>query len=333
MNVGVIAIACGGAAAVGLVAWFGAQAIGHEVLAAGWAIPGAILLHLLQLFLSAVAWRCAAGVVRRDGRLGLRGFFVVRWIRESVNSLLPVAQLGGNLVGIRLLMQRGLSGAVAGAATTLDITLEALTQFLFTIMGIVVLAMLDADPAWGGWLQGVVATMAAALLGFIVAQRAGLLRVVEALARRLHRMFPALSVDTVRGLHDELMRLQRDRPALLRATSLHLLAWLTGIAETLLILRMMGVPAGTSPVGVAEAAVIESLGMAARSAGFVVPGALGVQEAGFILVCDLFGIGPDSAIALSMVKRVRELLVGLPGLIAWQWAEGRQMLRRRHPTI
>jgi len=211
MNVGVIAIALGGAAAVGLVAWFGAQTIGHEVLAAGWAIPGAILLHLLQLFLSAVAWRCAAGVVRRDGRLGLRGFFVVRWIRESVNSLLPVAQLGGNLVGIRLLMQRGLSGAVAGAATTLDITLEALTQFLFTIMGIVVLAMLDADPAWGGWLQGVVATMAAALLGFIVAQRAGLLRVVEALARRLHRMFPALSVDTVRGLHDELMRLQRDR--------------------------------------------------------------------------------------------------------------------------
>jgi len=67
---------------------------------------------------------------------------------------------------------------------------------------------------------------------------------------------------------------------------------------------------------------------AARSAGFVVPGALGVQEAGFIVVCDLFGIPPDAAIALSMLKRARELVVGVPGLIAWQWSEGKRLLRQ-----
>ncbi len=325
VNAGLVAIAVGGAAVIGLVGWFGARAIGHEVLEAGWAVPGAVALHGFQLFLSALAWRCAAGLDQRGSGIGTGAFFLIRWIRESVNSLLPVAQLGGNLVGIRLLMHRGISGAAAGAGTTLDLTMEALTQFLFTVLGIAVLATLDADRSWGGWLQGVVAAMALGIGGFILAQRAGLLRIVEALARRLHRMFPSLSVDTVRGLHEELMRLQRDRGALLRATGLHLLAWLTGVAETWLILRTMGLP-----TGLAEATVIESLGMAARSAGFVVPGALGVQEAGFILVCDLFGIGPDSAIALSMVKRVRELAVGLPGLAAWQWAEGRRLLRRGH---
>jgi hypothetical protein len=76
-----------------------------------------------------------------------------------------------------------------------------------------------------------------------------------------------------------------------------------------------------------EAFVIESLGMAARSAGFAVPAALGVQEAGFIVVGELFHIHPETAIALSMVKRARELAVGLPGLVAWQWAEGRRLLR------
>jgi putative membrane protein len=334
VNVGLIAIALGGAAAIGLVGWFGARAIGHEVLAAAWAVPGAIALHAVQLYLSAVAWRSAAGVERPSTAT----FFFIRWIREAVNSLLPVAQLGGNLVGIRLLMQRGVSGAVAGAGTTLDITMEALTQFLFTVLGIAVLAFADDGRslgwagAWaggwgGGWLEGALATMALGLIGFVIAQRAGLLRIVEALARRLQRMFPSLSADAVRGLHEELMRLQKDRAALLRATSLHLVAWVVGIVETWLILKTMGVP-----VSLAEATVIESLGMAARSAGFVVPGALGVQEAGFILVCDLFGIGPDNAIALSMVKRVRELLVGLPGLAAWQWAEGRRLMRRRHPT-
>ncbi len=371
MNYGLLGIGLGGAAATALIGWFGAQTIGHEVLAAGWAVPGAVALHVLQLLLSALAWRSAAGAASGPARVrqatvrpasvgpasvgpasvgpatvgsdsmglgddargpavrpGVGAFFLIRWIREAVNSLLPVAQLGGNLVGIRLLMHRGVSGAVAGAGTTLDITIEALTQFLFTLLGVAALAMLDADRAWGGWLQGVLATMAVGIAGFIIAQRAGLLRIVERLARRLHRTFPALSVDTVRGLHDELMRLQRDPGALLRAAALHSAAWLAGIAETWLILHTMGIG-----VSVAEATVIESLGMAARSAGFVVPGALGVQEAGFILVCDLFGIGPDSAIALSMVKRVRELLVGLPGLLAWQWAEGKRLLRRRqHPT-
>jgi putative membrane protein len=326
VNFGVIAVGAGGAVATGLIGWFGAQAIGHEVLSAIWAVPGALAVHSLQLFLSAVAWRCASGL-SGPALPNLGAFFLVRWIRESVNSLLPVAQLGGNLVGIRLLMQRGVSGAAAGAGTTLDITVEALTQFVFTLTGIVTLALLDADRSWGGWLQGVAATMALGIGGFILAQRAGLLRIVEALARRLHGMFPALSVDKVRGLHDELMRLQRDRGALLRAGALHMLAWLAGVGETWLILRTMGID-----IALPAATVIESLGMAARSAGFVVPGALGVQEAGFILVCDLFGIGPDAAIALSMLKRVRELLIGLPGLLAWQWGEGRRMLRRQHPT-
>jgi uncharacterized membrane protein YbhN (UPF0104 family) len=82
------------------------------------------------------------------------------------------------------------------------------------------------------------------------------------------------------------------------------------------------------PLGWEAAFVIESLGQAARSAGFAVPGALGVQEAGFILVGGLFAIPPETAIALSMVKRARELAIGLPGLVAWQWAEGKRLLRQ-----
>jgi hypothetical protein len=82
------------------------------------------------------------------------------------------------------------------------------------------------------------------------------------------------------------------------------------------------------PTSLADAFVIESLGMAARSAGFAVPGALGVQEAGFIMVCGLFAIPADIAIALSMVKRARELWVGIPGLMLWQWSEVQRLMRR-----
>jgi uncharacterized membrane protein YbhN (UPF0104 family) len=154
-----------------------------------------------------------------------------------------------------------------------------------------------------------------------------MLRLVEAVARRMGTVFPALPADAAHGLHAELIRLETDHAGLLRSTALHLLAWLLGVGETWLVLAAMG-----HPVGAGGAFVVESLGMAARSAGFLVPGALGVQEGGFVLVGSLIGLPPDAAIALSMVKRARELLVGVPGLLAWQWLEGARLLARAKPV-
>ena len=319
MMFALITIVLGGPAIIVLVAWFGVQSIGAEVLQAAWVVPLTTALLFLQLYLSAIAWRIAVGGSRpRVGR-----YFRIRWIREAVNSLLPVAQLGGNLVGIRLLVQRGVPGPAAGAGTTLDLTVEAVTQFLFTLAGFAVLAAFDPEKACAPWVKWALLTMAAALLSFIVAQRAGLLRIIEFVAGLLIRIFPGLPMDAVRGLHRELMRLHENRTVVARASALHLLAWLLGTAETWLVLRAMG-----RPTSLAEAFVIESLGTAARSAGFAVPGALDVQEAGFIVVCGLFSIPADIAIALSMAKRARELLVGIPGLMLWQWSEGKRSIRR-----
>ena len=319
MPLGLIAIALGGSAVVALVAWFGALAVGKQMLQAGWAVPLTTTLLFGQIWLSAVAWRLAVGLRWP----GLGGWFLLRWIREAVNSMLPVAQLGGNVVGIRLLMHAGVPGPLAGAGTTLDLTIEAATQLAFTLAGIGVLAALAPGEAWIGWVQGSAVTGALAIAGFILAQRAGLLRLVEGAAGLLRRCFPDLPIGVVRGLHAELMRLQGDGTAIAKASALHFLAWTLGTLESWLALQAMGVP-----VSWAHAFVIESLGQAARSAGFAVPGALGVQEGGLILVCGLFDIPPETAIALSMVKRARELAVGLPGLVAWQWAEGRRLLRR-----
>jgi putative membrane protein len=319
MKLALITITLGGGALITLVAWFGAQAIGHEVLQVIWVVPATIGLHLIQLYLSAISWRISVGMRRPRMKVYLR----IRWIREAVNSLLPVAQMGGNLVGIRMLAQRGVPGPLAGAGTTLDLTIEALTQFAWTMVGIGVLTAISTDQSWQPWLEGGMLTMAVGLLGFVLAQRAGMMRLIEAMATKLQRVFPSLSVESVRGLHTELMRLQKNRRALYQAFLLHLIAWALGTLETWAVLMALGLASSFS-----EALVIESLGMAARSAGFAVPGALGVQEAGFILVCGLFQIHADFAIALSMAKRVRELSVGIPGLVAWQWSEGKRLVRQ-----
>jgi uncharacterized membrane protein YbhN (UPF0104 family) len=213
-------------------------------------------------------------------------------------------------------------GATAAAGTTLDITIEVVTQFLFTLLGFAVLG-LSSHAAGAPWVAWMLALMAVTVGAFVLAQRLGLLRLVEALIRPLARVFPGVSIDSVRGLHAELLRLQRDRGALLRAGSLHMAAWLLGVLETWLALFAMRHDADP-----AAAIVIESLGMAARSAGFAVPGALGVQEAGFVVVAGLYGVPAETAIALSMVKRARELAVGALGLVMWQVSAGRRAIRR-----
>ncbi|PWT87362.1 MAG: hypothetical protein C5B56_10595 [Proteobacteria bacterium] len=319
----IVGAGAGGLAVIALVTWFGARAIGAEVLDAAWAVPPAIALHAGQLLISAMAWRSLQGGARRLLEPSLGGWTRIRWIREAVNSMLPVAQLGGNLVGIRLLTQCGVPGTLAGAATTLDVTVEAITQLVFTLMGIAALPATAGIGAETLWLAGGIALTGLSLAGFMLAQRAGLLRLVEAIAERLQPFVPGLSVDAVRGLHAELMRLNRDRSALTQAIILHQMAWVIGTVETMLALAAMG-----RYPGLGGALAIESLGMAARSVGFVVPGSLGVQEGGFILVGGMFGLPPDAAIALSMVKRTRELAVGVTGLVAWQWVEGRRLVRR-----
>jgi putative membrane protein len=320
MKFGLAMIGLGGAAVIALAAWSGLRAIGHEVVRADWVVPLTTALLFGQLYICGLAWSISVGLPRPTGRR----YLFIRWIREAVNSLLPVAQLGGNIVGMLLLAQRGVPASLAAAGTTLDLTIEAGTQFLFTVAGFLVLANLESQRDWHDWMIWALVPMALGLAGFILAQRIGLLRIFEWMARRLSAVFPALSVDALRGLHDELMRLQGNGTAIAKASALHLLAWSLGTAETWLILVAMG---HSRPL--AQAFVIESLGMAARSAGFAVPGALGVQEAGFVVVGELFGMHPDTAIALSMVKRARELAVGLPGLIAWQWSEGRFLVSRR----
>ena len=67
------------------------------------------------------------------------------------------------------------------------------------------------------------------------------------------------------------------------------------------------------PVSWSDALVLESLGQAIRGAAFAIPGSLGVQEGGYLLLAPLAGLPPEAALALSLAKRAREVLLGRAG--------------------
>jgi putative membrane protein len=312
------------ALATALIVRQGADVVVAAVLAAGWGLIAVVAVEALPLTIDSLAWRLMipAGSRPRPGVM-----VWARWIRTSVSQLLPVAQVGGDAIGARMLHLRGVPGQLAGAATVVDLTLAAATQLLYTLAG---LALLWAHTGDDGLATDVLAGSGLLLLGlggFVIAQRNGLFRF---LARRLHAVsggFVALVGDAERL--DQAVRAVYRRPGdMARNAALQLFAWVAGTLEVWLALTFIG-----HPVSLAEAYILQSLSRAVRSAAFVVPGGLGIQEGGLMVLAGVLGLSPEIGLALALIKRVRELAFGVPGLIAWQAAEGHRLLRRRRPAV
>ncbi len=242
----------------------------------------------------------------------------LRWIREGVNNLLPVAQIGGEVVAARLLRRWGVNLAQAVAGCVGDLTMEMLTQILFTLLGLGLLVLLVGESGVSGYVLGGLGLAAFGAAGFIAAQWFGLAGLIERGIMRLSRSFGWAPLGEIAGLDGAIRDIYRRPGRAALACFYHSVSWLLGGVEVCLALHLLG-----TDVGLAEGIVIEALGQALKAAGFAIPGALGVAEGGYVVVCHLFGLSPELAIALGLVKRLREIVLGVPALLAWQWQEAR----------
>jgi putative membrane protein len=296
-----------------LIGAFGARGIGVLVANAGWGLPLVVALHVPQTIFSALGWRSLIDDPRRPSAWRLIGF---RWIREAVNALLPVAQVGGDIVRARLLALRGVKLGPAAASCTVDLTLEMASQIVFSLLGV---ALLLIAPHGDQIVRMTFATTAVAVIivaGFVAFQRSGGLDAMGRVFTRMAEKRNWSALGEIGAFAPAVSALYRAPRRLTASFLFHLTSWLLGSLETYAGLLALGLHPSLR-----EAVVVESLGQIVRALGFAVPGALGVQEGGYILICGLFGISPQGALALSLIRRIRELALGLPGLIAWQRIE------------
>ena len=304
-------LASGLALFTALIAWEGVREVARTLASAGTGLVWVTLFHLAPLTASALGWYALFGATTRPP---FRTFAWGRWIAESINQLLPALHVGGNIVRAQLLARRGVPGPVAGASVVVDITLHLTGQLVFTSLGLCLLLAHVGGRALAGPVVFGLLTMALMVAGFLAVQHRGVFGAMSGLIARIVRSdgWSALSANAA-ALDGAIRGFYADRRRLGTSGVWHVLSWLLGAGEIWLALRFLG-----HPVGLATAVVIESLGEALRTAAFTVPGALGVQEGGFLVLGRLFGFTPDVALALSLAKRVRELALGVPGLVAWQ---------------
>jgi len=318
---GILALLLGLLAGTLLIAHYGVAAVGEALLTIGWTgFLVIILLHLAILFLCGIAWFVLVPPAERGGPWP---FVWGRLVREAGSEILPLSQLGGLVMGGRAARLAGLSGKVTAASSVVDATMELLGQLAFAALGLAILIVLHPEAPF---ITATALTLVGALVVvvlFIGVQRRGFV-LLERIAERLSRQWSATGIWAPGAIQDSIRRTYERHGRLLAGFLLHLLAWIAGAFEAWIALRFMG-----SPLPLAAVIAIEGLLAAARGIAFAVPAALGIQEGAYVVLGGLFGLPPDTALALSLLKRARGLALGVPPLLLWQIAEGRQLLRRR----
>jgi putative membrane protein len=265
----------------------------------------------------------AAWFVLLPGGSGYFGVFVwARMVREAASDLLPFSHIGGIALGARAAVLRRVPAPLAFASTIVDVTTELLAQIAFIALGLGILSK-HAPPSPISASLGKFVLIGLAMAVFVGAVLLALQRYGHRLTGRIAARLLPRAAAHAGAVGSELDAIHASRARVALSCAVHFAAWIASGVGTWIALRLMGVH-----VDLLSAIAVEAFVGAARSAAVLVPGGLGVQEATYALLAPLLGVGPEYGLAVSLLKRARDIVLGLPILIISQAAEGRRALSR-----
>ncbi len=288
-----------------LLATHGVGAVREIVAQVGWQAVIVIAAHLPVTFMATVGWQV---LLPPDRRPSLAFLFRVRLIKEAVNALLPVAQVGGDVVRAKLSARNGLTLAEATASCIVDVLAGTVGLVLFVLTSLIVAMATLHDPRLAQAGLALVGIVAAIVAAAFLAHRAGVHRRLGQFSQRWSAI-----ASRIGALGEAFRGIGRQRGNLFASWAWHMAAWIAGAFETYVSMWALGL----NPT-LLQALIVEGLAQTAKVVGFAIPGALGVQEGGYLLLGGALGLTPDQALALSLLRRLRELVLGVIGLVLWR---------------
>ena len=314
-----VAIALAGLAlGTGAVIWLGARHVLDTILQIGWlGLVYVVSWQLAVYVLLGVAWWVLCPSVN---------FWMVIWarlVREGGQTCLPFSEIGGLVFGARALMLGGIDFARAAASTIVDVVTEGIGLVPFLLFGLI--TVLTRKPG-----NSVVLPMSIGLgvlvLGGVAAfsGRRQLAKLLRAGTARLLKPWVKDAPKRADELQQAVENLLHRYGRVTASSLLHLLCWCGGGGNIWLAYHLLG-----AKPSVGDALAIESMLSSVLAVGLLVPAGLGVQELSYVGIGSLFGIPAHFSLALSLVRRARDIIIGAPALLVWQALEARE-LRKRH---
>lgn len=303
---------------IALVGWYGFGGVIGAVGSAGWSGFAIIIAWQLVLFcVLGLGWAAIlpAGTQHVPLWVPIWG----RMVRDCSANILPFSQVGGFIFGARAVTLHGVAWPVATASTVVDVTAEFLAELAFVAIGVGILVARAprsdlAVPAEVGLGLAVCATFI-----FIWLQQ-GAAPLFARISRRIASRWFRNAQDKLDAVQAEFGLIYGHTGRLAVGFSVHLLGWMgTGVAGWIAY-RVIGVP-----IDFDDALAIEALLAGAAALAFLVPVNAGVQEAGYAGLGAIFGVPPELSLAVSLLRRARDLAIGIPILLIWQALELRRV--------
>jgi putative membrane protein len=301
---------------IALVVWLGFGKIVQAVLSIGWSgIAVLVGLELLLIVVIAMAWRLLCP--------GAKLWAVIwgRLVREGGVNILPLSEFGGLAFGARAVTLTGVPGPRATASTIADVAAEFMGEIPFIVFGVLMLSVRRPGssfllPVGVGlvFLAGAFAALIWAEHHWAALYRAITRRVASRWLRRAAEQADA----TQRELDDLLGRVKR----LVAASAIHLVGWTGGGLTVWIAYHLLG-----GRIDIVSAMALEGMLSGALAIAFLVPAGIGVQEASYVALGQLFGMPAHLSLSLSLLRRARDIVVGAPALASWQVAEAAALRR------
>ena len=306
----------------GLVVYEGVTNIFDLLVSTGWSLLWVPVIWVPTVLMNARCWQL---LFAEEHAPSFFQAFYAQWMGRAVNTLLPVASIGGEVVKARMLVLWGIDATHAAASAVVDKTVQVVTVIVWGVIGVSLLAVMALDSELVISSMIGISLLAAGIAGFFAAQKAGIFGFVARFAHKATKsdkvsgwVHKAEAVDsTVCEVYDRI-------GPLVAATTWRMIALILQSGEVWLAAYLLGFP-----ISIIEAVMLKSLSSTLSDAAFVVPNSYGVQEGAFVLLGSLIGIPAAMALAISIAIRIRELIIDVPGLVLWQHAEGRALFRSR----
>ena len=320
-----IGLLVGLAIMTGLIIWQGTGDIADLIISSGWPILWVPLAWSPTVFLGTMAWRLLFPVGQEPS---FKDTFMALWMGRSINTLLPVASIGGEVVKARMLILWGYSKADATASVVVDKTVQVFGLIIWGLVGVSLIVHYSVDQEMiAGAITGF-AVLGAGVAGFVLVQKSGMIRFMVNSAQK------ATKSDYFEGLKDgadkvdAAVRGNYARPKRLAMSVFwRTLALVLQSAEVWAAAYVLG-----HPISILEAVFLKSVTSTLSDVAFVIPNALGIQEGAFIIFGAMLGYSPDVMLAVSLAIRIRELIIDVPGLVIWQHAESNHFFKKLKRT-
>ena len=270
-----------------------------------------ILAHIPTLFFDALAWR----IFIQKGNLSFFWSFIITWISQASGKFFPTGTVTGEFIRIYLGIKKGLTFHESSSTVFADLVIATLSLFIISSFSILVVLSENVTFFKNEQSFFVIFSLFILLCGCIFFFYLIKKRLVKKFLTKksfFNLRIRKKNIKFLLKLDLSLHNLSKNKVNILKATLSRLFGWIFGAFEIYIFLMIIGVE-----ISFIDVILIEAFTGLIKSIVFFIPGALGVQELAFVLIGGYVGLGDSISFAIALGRRIREIVVGLPAVVAW----------------